>query len=156
MKTLHVVGYKNSGKTTLIAHWITVLQRLGLEVAVLKHHGHGGAPDLPPAQTDTVQFLVAGAVSTVVAGGGMLQLIQQKEPSFQELKALAASSGPDVLLIEGYKQEVGEKVVLLRNEEDRATLESLQGVIKIADTHALFSDGTLLDNWLQQWMEEAQ
>ena len=57
MKTLHVAGYKNSGKTTLVSHWITLLADLGHRVAVLKHHGHGGAPELPPAHTDTVQFL---------------------------------------------------------------------------------------------------
>ena len=113
MKTLHIVGYNNSGKTTLVSHWVTVLQRLGLEVAVLKHHGHGGMPELPPDHTDTVQYLKAGAISTVVAGGGMIQLVQQKERSFQELKLLAACANPDVLLIEGYKQEAGEKVVLI-------------------------------------------
>ena len=26
MKTLHVVGYKNSGKTTLIARWVRLLK----------------------------------------------------------------------------------------------------------------------------------
>ena len=34
---------------------------------------------------------------------------------------------PDVLLIEGYKSEVGDKVVLLRNREDWDTLRQLQG-----------------------------
>ncbi|AXI01009.1 molybdopterin-guanine dinucleotide biosynthesis protein B [Sporosarcina sp. PTS2304] len=154
MKTLHVVGYKNSGKTTLITHWITLLQEWGFEVAVLKHHGHGGLPELPPAHTDTMQFLAAGAVSTVVAGGGMIQLMQQKERSFQELKALAASNRPDVLLIEGYKQEIGEKIVLIRNEEDREQLQTLRGVLHVARTETLFSDNTALDDWLWRWMEE--
>ncbi len=153
MKTLHVVGFKNSGKTTLIAHWITLLKGLGYEVAVLKHHGHGGAPELPPVHTDTVQFLESGAASTLVAGGNMIQLIQYKEHSFEQLKALAASGEPDVLLIEGYKKEAGEKVVLIRNEEDRQELESLNGIIRAAKTSELFTDITLLDDWLQQWVE---
>lgn len=155
MKTLHVIGYKNSGKTTLIVHWVNVLRGLGLEVAVLKHHGHGGAPELPPAHTDTMQYLEAGAVTTVVAGGGMVELIQQKECSFHQLKALAAVSCPEVLLIEGYKQEVGEKVVLFRGEEDRLALASLPGVIQTACTGALFSNQTMLDAWLKQWVLEA-
>ena len=149
MKTLHIVGFKDSGKTTLVSHWITVLNRLGYEVAVLKHHGHGGVPELPPAHTDTVQFLEYGAVSTLVAGGDMIQLIQNKERSFEQLKALAASSGPDVLLIEGYKKEAGEKVVLIRNEEERHELESLLGIVRTVKTAELFEDITRLDDWLQ-------
>lgn len=155
MKTLHVVGYKNSGKTTLVSHWITVLQRLGMKVAVLKHHGHGGAPELPPAHTDTAQFLKTGAITTVVAGGGMIQLIQQKEHSFQELKALASSADPDVLLIEGYKKEVGDKVVLIRRDADWAELKSLSGIIKAANSEEIFADRMALDNWLQEWIQEA-
>ena len=30
MKTLHVVGFKNSGKTTLIARWVRLLKKEGL------------------------------------------------------------------------------------------------------------------------------
>lgn len=153
MKTLHVVGYKNSGKTTLVSHWITVLNQAGFEVAVLKHHGHGGTPELPPAHTDTVQFLDSGAVSTLVAGGNMIQLIQNKEHSFEQLKALVALGEPDVLLIEGYKKEAGEKVVLIRNEEEREELKSLPGIIRTVKTAELFEDITRLDDWLQQWVE---
>lgn len=153
MKTLHVTGFKNSGKTALISHWITVLRSMELEVAVLKHHGHGGAPELPPAHTDTVQFLEAGAISTLVAGGNMIQLIQQKCQSFEELKVLTAANKPDVLLIEGYKQEVGEKLVLLRNEGDWEDLKQLQGVIHKAYTEDIFADISSLDGWLQEWVQ---
>lgn len=153
MKTLHVCGYKNSGKTTLISHWIGVLRRRGLEVAVLKHHGHGGNPDLPPGHTDSVQYLHAGAASTVVAGGNMVQLVQQRELSFEELKALAVSGAPDILLVEGYKNEAGTKLVLLRDERD-ADLRSLTGVIHAASTPTLFSDRTVLDDWLLAWVED--
>ncbi|PID01532.1 molybdopterin-guanine dinucleotide biosynthesis protein B [Sporosarcina sp. P2] len=156
MKTLHVVGFKNSGKTTLVSHWITVLKHFGYEVAVLKHHGHGGAPELPPAYTDTVQFLEFGAVSTLVAGGDMIQLIQNKEYSFVQLKTLAALSEPDVLLIEGYKKEAGKKVVLIRNEEEREELESLSGIIRTVKTAELFEDITRLDDWLKEWVEAGQ
>ncbi|WP_143565389.1 molybdopterin-guanine dinucleotide biosynthesis protein B [Sporosarcina sp. P34] len=156
MKTLHVVGFKNSGKTTLVSHWITVLKRLGYEVAVLKHHGHGGAPELPPTHTDTVQFLEFGAVSTLVAGGDMIQLIQNKDYSFEQLKTLAALSEPGVLFIEGYKKEAGEKVVLIRNEDERKELESLSGIIRTVKTAELFEDITRLDDWLKEWVEAGQ
>ena len=60
MKTLQVVGFKNSGKTTLIARWIRLLKNKGLTVAVLKHHGHGGQPAMPNPSTDTMQFFDSG------------------------------------------------------------------------------------------------
>ena len=41
-----IVGFKNSGKTTLIKNLIHLLTDQQIEVAVLKHHGHGGIPDI--------------------------------------------------------------------------------------------------------------
>lgn len=127
MKTLHVVGYKNSGKTTLVARWVRLLKKNGLSVAVLKHHGHGGKPDMSDTSTDTAQFLASGADATLVAGGGAIQFNWNEEPAFSKLKELVSIGNPDVLLIEGYKGEIGEKVVLLRDEEDWDTLCHLQG-----------------------------
>ncbi len=127
MKTLHVVGYKNSGKTTLVSRWVRLLKENNLSVAVLKHHGHGGKPDLGESSTDTSQFLVNGADTTLVAGGGAVQFIWNEEPEFARLKEMASIGNPDVLLIEGYKGETGDKVVLLRNLEDWDTLCQLGG-----------------------------
>ncbi len=118
MKTLHVVGYKNSGKTTLITRWVRLLKNRGFSVAVLKHHGHGGQPAMPDSTTDTMQFFDNGADVSIVAGGGAVQLLLNEEPEFTELKILATIGKPDILLIEGYKNEQGEKVVLLRDAED--------------------------------------
>ena len=122
VKTLHVVGYKNSGKTTLVARWVRLLKEKGLSVAVLKHHGHGGKPEMPDAETDTMQFLADGADVSVVAGGGAVQLIWNEEPDFETLKEMASFRKPDILFIEGYKNEFGDKVVLLRAEEDWVSL----------------------------------
>ena len=40
-----------------------------------------------------------------------------KSLNLRELKELAAIGNPDILLIEGYKEEQGEKVVLLRDAD---------------------------------------
>lgn len=47
-------------------------------------------------------------------------------------------------------------MVLIRNEEEREELESLPGIIRTANTAELFADITLLDNWLQEWVEAKQ
>ncbi|MCG7334965.1 molybdopterin-guanine dinucleotide biosynthesis protein B [Sporosarcina sp. ACRSM] len=161
MKTLHIVGFKNSGKTTLIARWVRLLKKEGLSVAVLKHHGHGGQPAMPDASTDTMQFFDNGADASVVAGGGAVQLLMNAEPEFTELKRWASISNPDILLIEGYKEQQGEKVVLLREREDWEALQSLDNIQLIVGCPGLTVDGThitsrteqqQLDSWLLDWV----
>lgn len=161
MKTLHVVGYKNSGKTTLVARWVRLLKKNGLSVAVLKHHGHGGKPDMGDTSTDTSQFLASGAVATLVAGGGAIQFNWNEEPAFSKLKELVSIGNPDVLLIEGYKGEIGEKVVLLRDEGDWETLRKLQGLQLVVGCPAISADyphihsrehTEQIDEWLVKWI----
>ncbi|MHA6258818.1 molybdopterin-guanine dinucleotide biosynthesis protein B [Sporosarcina sp. CAU 1771] len=147
MKTLHIVGFKNSGKTTLISRWVRLLKKEGDNVAVLKHHGHGGPPELPDSSTDTMQFLGSGADVSVVAGGGIVQLHMNEEPSFLEMKTIATQTKPDILLIEGYKEERGEKVVLLRDESDWDALKHIPDIRLVVRNR----DNEQLDNWLLEW-----
>ncbi|MBO0601228.1 molybdopterin-guanine dinucleotide biosynthesis protein B [Sporosarcina sp. E16_3] len=163
MKTLHVVGYKNSGKTTLITRWVRLLKKRGFSVAVLKHHGHGGQPAMPDSKTDTMQFLGSGADVSIVAGGGAVQLLLNEEPEFTELKLLATIGKPDFLLIEGYKNEQGEKIVLLRDAEDwesLSKLDSIQLIVGITETPTGMSqiksrlNVEQLDSWLLDWVEK--
>ncbi|REB06002.1 molybdopterin-guanine dinucleotide biosynthesis protein B [Sporosarcina sp. BI001-red] len=160
LKTLHIVGYKNSGKTTLLERWIGIVKAKGLTVAVLKHHGHAGQIELPSTITDTSRFFDKGADSTLVAGGGSAQLLLNNEPSFGALKALVTYDSPDVLLIEGFKDERGAKVVLVRSCEDWNTLqelEKIQLVIGEVDPGGYpiikdRGDSVQLDNWFTDWL----
>ncbi len=163
MKTIHVIGFKNSGKTTLIARWVHVLKNEGVSVAVLKHHGHEGPLAMPDADTDTMQFLSRGADVSVVAGGGAVQLHMNHEPDFVRMKEIATMDKPDVLLIEGYKKEQGDKVVLLRDQKDWNELQKIEGIKLIvgsAESAAGIahiecrSDIAQLDRWLLNWMKE--
>ena len=163
MKTLHVVGFKNSGKTTLIARWVRLLKEKGYTVAVLKHHGHASPVDMPNSGTDTMQFFASGADVSVVAGGGMVQLHMNEEPEFTRMKDIATIGNPSILLIEGYKEEQGEKVVLLRNKEDWNELEDIQGVQLVVgrvynevgcpqiDSR---SNEAQLDQWFLNWIRK--
>lgn len=162
MKTLQVVGYKNSGKTTLIARWIRLLKKRGLTVAVMKHHGHHEALDLPDAQTDGVQFFNSGADVSVVSGADSAQILLNEEPDFEQLKRIATYNNPDVLLIEGFKNEAAEKVVLLREEADWQSLQKLSNIQLIAsydkleiqtnDKKYLSLDN--IDEWFLTWVQE--
>lgn len=45
LSILQVVGYQNSGKTTLIEKLCQLAECEGLKLGCFKHHGHGGTPD---------------------------------------------------------------------------------------------------------------
>lgn len=162
MKTLHIVGFKNSGKTTLIARWVRLIKAQGLTVAVLKHHGHHVPLDMPDSETDAMQFFESGAEVSVVAGAGAVQLMMNSQPDFRRMKEIAALENPAVLLIEGYKEENGEKVLLLRNEQDwidlhhLSTISVVVGDLSIEQEAQQFTSRTAneLDNWFIDWVKE--
>lgn len=54
MNVVQICGYKNSGKTTLIAALLPLLKEQGLRVAVIKHDSHGF--DIDHKGTDTFRF----------------------------------------------------------------------------------------------------
>lgn len=74
VKLLQIVGFKNSGKTTLAEKLLRFASELGLKTAAVKHHGHGGIPELPSPRTDSVRLFEAGAGSSLVFGGGVILL----------------------------------------------------------------------------------
>jgi len=128
IKVLHIVGYKNSGKTTLVSNWVRLAKSLKLKVAVIKHHGHGAKLAMPDKTKDSMQYLAAGADASLVAGGGFTQHIMQHELTYERLLALAKLENPDVILIEGYEEEAGEKAVLVKEPVDWETLQELNNI----------------------------
>lgn len=123
-----VAGFQNSGKTTLSLKLIERLSALGHKVATIKHHGHGGKPEVSEKK-DSVQHVCAGAAASLVAGEGRIIVqAEQKEWSLEEEIELLTFFAPDVILIEGYKKKSYDKAVILRNEADLELLQTLDGV----------------------------
>lgn len=162
VKVLQVVGFKNSGKTTLISRWVRLLKAHGFTVSVLKHHGHASSLALPDEQTDGVQFFESGADASLVSGAGTTQLLLNEEPDFAQLVKLATMNEPDVLLIEGFKQEHEKKVVLLRDEADWKSLQQLSHIQLVVSCDKLnlttqkvnYLLSHQADEWFLQWIRE--
>lgn len=128
-RVLQVIGYKNSGKTTLMEELIQALAARGMRVATLKHHGHGGAPASPESSTDSERFSQAGAIASAVEGDGILRLSAvHDELPLDRLLRIQAGFGPDVILVEGWKHADYSKVVLLRGHEDWGILSKVINV----------------------------
>ncbi|TMW71481.1 molybdopterin-guanine dinucleotide biosynthesis protein B [Alteribacter natronophilus] len=118
-----VTGYSNSGKTTLITDWTGCLIELGYVVSVIKHHGHDDTPLASgDEQKDTGSYRRAGAESTLVVSGREFQWTGSNPPPLPTLVKLMKFTGPDIILIEGYKTENYPKAVILRGPEDSELL----------------------------------
>ena len=107
MKVISVVGYKNSGKTTLVSKLVTALSALG-SVGAVKHME---SSRFNPKDTDTGKHLIAGA--SMVVGVTEEELITiMREPSLDRALDALADSGMDFAVVEGFKKSDIPKVVL--------------------------------------------
>lgn len=129
LKVFQVVGFQNSGKTTLVASLVRKLTDEGYKVGTIKHHGHGGAPAENDQTKDTGKHRDAGAVVTAVEGEGVLQVTAQQEKwNIEEIINMYRFLKVDMIIVEGYKKESYPKVVLLRNESDEILLEQVDNI----------------------------
>jgi molybdopterin-guanine dinucleotide biosynthesis adapter protein len=130
MKILQVVGYKNSGKTTLVEKLIKEAVHQGYRVGAVKHHGHGGYPDVSDLPNDSNRHRQAGAIVSSVEGNGLLQLEAiQDEWSLQQILQIYSLLSIDVVLVEGFKKEKYPKIVMLRTIDDLQLLTALENII---------------------------
>lgn len=101
-----VSGYKNSGKTTLIASLIPELKKRGYKVAVIKHDGHDFDSDVPG--TDSYCFQKAGAYGTAVYSSKRLMVTKEYDEPDEKMLARAFGEA-DIILIEGLKNSAYPK-----------------------------------------------
>ncbi len=134
-RLLSVVGPQNAGKTTLISRLCACFVERGLRVAVLKHDGHADgrtATDWEKPGSDTVRYREAGALFTMVAGGGQTLLCSVHDPHADDVTQLcrrfallAELQGTplDFILVEGYKRSELPKLVPVHRKSDIKWLE---------------------------------
>lgn len=127
---VQIVGYKNAGKTTLASRLICLLNERDIKTATIKHHGHGGDPEI--SGTDTGRHLAAGAVCAAVKGESRWQLEFGADSDFNwdDVIGFYQKIGVDLILVEGFKNLDFPKIVLLRDEAD-ADLLSLGNIIAV-------------------------
>ncbi|MCZ7596220.1 MAG: molybdopterin-guanine dinucleotide biosynthesis protein B [Hyphomicrobium sp.] len=98
-----IVGWKNSGKTTLIERLIPLLVRRGLKVMTIKHTHHELRP--PDGKTDGERHARAGAIKTIVIAPGAWEMSGRRQagapPELAELSSHV--TGADVVIVEGFK-----------------------------------------------------
>jgi len=129
-----IVGYKNSGKTAFMSRLIEYYTSKGFTVGALKHHGHGGEPAAMDArETDSGKHSNAGATISGVQGESRLQLsFDHNSPmDLTDILRMYELSGPDIILVEGYKDASFPKVVLLKESDDEQLLQDVTHTVAI-------------------------
>lgn len=108
-----VVGYSNSGKTTLLVKIIKELKNRGYKVATIKHHHKEVEIDTPGK--DTWRHAQAGADTVVLASPSKVAIIEQtpREISLDEIAGKI--SGVDIIFTEGFKRENKPKIEVFRS-----------------------------------------
>jgi len=111
-----VVGWKNSGKTTLIEKLIANFSARGLNVAAAKHAHHDF--NINPDGEDAFQYYDAGARTVVISSAkrfAMLTKLEGRpEPTLGEL--IQHLERADIVLVEGFKEEPHPKLEVRRQE----------------------------------------
>jgi molybdopterin-guanine dinucleotide biosynthesis protein B len=107
-------------------------------VATVKHHVHDYDIDVPGK--DSWRHARAGAVATMVSSPEKFSLIREveRELTLAELAAIAAESGCDLLLTEGFKREGVNRIEVSRAERsDELLCEPGEMVALVTDNAKL-------------------
>jgi molybdopterin-guanine dinucleotide biosynthesis protein B len=132
-----VVGWKNSGKTTLMANLVRELNGRGVAVSVIKHAHERFDIDHPGR--DSFKLREAGAHQIALSSPRRFAVMRElrDEPELR-FDAIQAYIGPcDLVLVEGFKREAFPKIELRR--DGAASQEPLHGnfpnIVAIASDH---------------------
>mgnify|MGYP005835953247 CR=1 FL=1 len=110
-----IVGRSGAGKTTVVEGLVRVFRGWGVRVGTVKHDPHGEMRWDQPGK-DTWRHREAGAERVLGVTPHGLWLAQRLERPTTLGAALAWMEGMDLVLVEGFKEEIGPKVEVLRSE----------------------------------------
>lgn len=118
-KIFGVTGWKNSGKTGLVAGLVTNLKEQGFVVSTVKHAHHGFDVDKPG--TDSYAHREAGAQEVALVSGKRWVLMHEahgeNQPTLDEILSKLAPC--DIVIIEGFKAYPHPKIEATRSETKR-------------------------------------
>lgn len=146
MNVIGIVGWKNSGKTTLAAALIRELSSRGLTVNSIKHAHHMVDVDQPG--TDSYKHRDAGAREVILAGGQRFAIMHElrgaAEPTLDDL--LARLSPCDWVVVEGFKTHSHAKIEVHRREGSLSPLFTEDpSIIAVASDYAAEFSGPVFD-----------
>jgi molybdopterin-guanine dinucleotide biosynthesis adapter protein len=120
---ISIVGYSNSGKTTLIERIIPKLKEKGYKVGTIKHDAHHF--DIDHKGKDTWRMSAAGADAVAISSKGKMAFIEvlDEEKNIDEL-AQWLFKDVDIIITEGYKAFDKPKIEVIRNSVPITPIEN--------------------------------
>ncbi len=122
MKIIGIVGWKNTGKTTLIEKLISEFNNRNLTVSTIKHSHHNFSIDREG--TDSFRHFNAGTKETILASEQKwIKFSRQREDDKPNLSYLIKQIIPvDIVIVEGFKASDHKKVEVVDSTSDREPL----------------------------------
>ena len=142
---LGITGYSGSGKTTLLEKLLPALQQRNLRPAVIKHSHHNAQID--KEGKDSWRMKEAGAAQVIMACDQRWALMTETQQSVS-LPYLAQQFDralTDFVLVEGFKQEPIEKILLHRQGMTKSLPELDDDVLAVATDYSLDCSKPVLD-----------
>lgn len=131
MKRIHIIGRKNSGKTTLIVELVQHLSSLGIQVGTVKHTHHQHELDTPGK--DSHQHRQAGAVAVGILSPSMSAAFwpptSAENTSTRYDRMLACFPVCDIVLVEGDSQTDAIKIEVWRKESSESPMAAIDSDI---------------------------
>ncbi len=109
---VQVVGFSNSGKTTLVKNLIPAFKKRGLRVAAIKHAPHGYAIDIQGK--DTWHYYEAGADKVIVVGPESITIHERFVQNPDLNRICSQIHEVDLIIVEGFKNQSGPKIEVIR------------------------------------------
>ena len=141
MKIYGVIGWKNSGKTTLIERLVADIVSRGFSVSTIKHAHH--TFDVDQSGKDSYRHRVAGASEVLLTSSKRFALMHEirdfKEPLLASL--LIKLAPVDVVLVEGYKSDNHPKIEAHRRETGKPLIATKDKTVRAIATNAKLDFG---------------
>ncbi len=109
---ISMVGYANSGKTTVLTKIIKELRHRGYRVAIIKHHK--GDFDIDHKGKDTYEHMKAGANTTILSSPNKFAIVSKVEEEKTLDELISYIDDVDIIITEGYKNEKKPKIEVFR------------------------------------------
>lgn len=133
MKVYGVIGWKNSGKTSLMERLVADITGRGFTVSTVKHVHHD--VDLDQPGKDTWRHRQAGASEVVLASKDRYALMVEHRGPEPDLRAvLARMATVDLILVEGYKRDSHPKLEVWRRETGHDLIQTGDPLVRAVAT----------------------
>jgi molybdopterin-guanine dinucleotide biosynthesis protein B len=140
---LQIVGYQNSGKTTVITNLLENIVKKEIRTGVIKHHGHNDDLSFHDSGKDTERHRNAGAIVTTITSANHTFLSSNEMIPLKKAIEIYKILDVECLLIEGYKQIQYPRVVLCKNIEDVTLINDSTNIIAVISEEAILKNDSI-------------